>query len=132
MAPPVLFDEIDERFQIARSTIPGAGLGLFAKIPLAAGERLMIRGATIRSGSIADQCTAYADLYKIRVGPYLLIPIGFAAMINHSDDRYNLDRHLEDTCGWLVTNQAVSAGEELFIKYSEFALNQFPIDKQSP
>jgi hypothetical protein len=114
MAPPVLFDEIDERFQIARSTIPGAGLGLFAKIPLAAGERLMIRGVTIRSGSIADQCTAHADLYKFRVGPYLLIPIGFAAMINHSDDRYNLDRHLDDTCGWLVTNRAESAGEELF------------------
>lgn len=123
---PVLFEETDTRFKIAPSTIPGAGLGLFASIPLAEGERLMIHGIAIRPGSIADQCTAYANLYKIRVGPYLIIPSGFSAMVNHSETSPNLVREINDSaCGWFVTNRPVAAGEELFFCYNPYALDQF-------
>ncbi len=123
---PALFEETDTRFKIAPSTIPGAGLGLFAAIALTEGERLMIQGIAIKPGSIADQCTAYADLYKIRVGPYLVIPSGFSAMVNHSETDANLDK-LNDgsSCGWFVTNRFVEAGEELFFRYHPYALEQF-------
>ncbi len=123
---PALFEETDTRFKIAPSTIPGAGLGLFAAIPLAKGERLMVEGIAIRPGSIADHCTAYADFYKIRIGNYLIIPAGFSAMINHSGTDSNLDKvHDDSPCGWFVTNRSVEPGEELFFRYHPYALEQF-------
>jgi len=123
---PALFEETDTRFKIGPSTIAGAGLGLFAAIALAEGERLMIEGIAIRPGSIADQCTKYADQYKIRIGPYLMIPSGFSAMVNHSETDANLDKvHDDSPCGWFVANRSVEAGEELFFRYHPYALEQF-------
>jgi hypothetical protein len=124
--PPALFEETDRRFKIGPSTIAGAGLGLFAAIALTEGERLMIQGIAIKPGSMADQCTAYADLYKIRIGTYLIIPSGFSAMVNHSETDANLDKvHDDSPCGWFVTNRSVEAGEELFFRYHPYALEQF-------
>src|SRR5204863_8672919 len=80
----VILDESDTRFYVAPSTIPGAGQGLFAGASLAAGERLAVLGVLVRGGSASDQCTGFADEYKLRVGDYLLIPCGLAAMANHS------------------------------------------------
>ena len=62
------FHEDDHRFSIDRSTIPGAGNGLFANEPLAEGDRLEVIGPLIRAETPSDLCTAYADRHKFRVG----------------------------------------------------------------
>ena len=69
---PALFEETDTRFKIAPSTIPGAGLGLFAAIALTEGELLMIQGIAIKPGSVADQCTPYISIVSLsntRINP---------------------------------------------------------------
>src|SRR5262249_51380241 len=70
--------ESDIRFVIAESTVPGAGRGLFARIPLEPGEVLPVTGVLVEAGSVANDCTRYADAYKFRVGEgLLLIPVGY-------------------------------------------------------
>ena len=41
-------------------------------------------GVLVRRESVADRCTHFADHHKFLVGDKLLIPVGFAGMINHS------------------------------------------------
>ena len=89
-----IVEERDGWFSIRPSTIPGAGLGLFAKVPLPKGARLEVRGVSITANSTADRCTRYADAYKFRVGRQLLIPLGYAALVNHSA-RPNLKKVVE-------------------------------------
>ena len=79
-----MLDEQDDRFYVGPSRIPGAGDGLFSRVPLRAGDRLAVIGVTIRTDSHADRCTRYADQHKYRVGDTLVIPVGFGAMVNHS------------------------------------------------
>ena len=74
----------DERFYVAPSTIPGAGKGLFARVPLREGDSLEVIGVFVPAGSVSDACSGYADRYKFRVGDLLLVPLGFAGMVNHS------------------------------------------------
>ena len=79
-----MLDEQDDRFYVGPSRIPGAGDGLFSRVPVRAGDRLVVIGVTIRADSHADRCTRYADQYKYRVGDTLVIPVGYGAMVNHS------------------------------------------------
>ncbi len=85
----ILMEEKDDRFYIKESTIPNAGMGLFAKVPIKAGSILPIRGIQVQSGSMVDQCTAYARDYKFaacdRKTNRYIVPLGFAGMINHAD-----------------------------------------------
>src|SRR5262249_15243493 len=118
-------DETDPRFFVADSTIAGAGRGLFARIDLAAGESLRVVGVLIASGSVADDCTRFADAYKFRVGDYLLIPTGYAALVNHSKARANLEKVVTGHEVFLRTTRPVAAGEELFFCYSEYAQERF-------
>ena len=112
--------EKDNRFYIGDSTVPGAGKGLFAKVPIAQGERLWVLGAMIRADSVSDQCTAYADAYKFRVGDDLLIPLGYGAMVNHSADP-NLEKVVEGEQVYLRALRPIREGEELLFCYSEQA-----------
>ena len=57
----VMLDENDDRFYAAPSTLSGAGRGLFARVPLRAGERLAVVGVLVRRDSDADRYTAFAD-----------------------------------------------------------------------
>jgi hypothetical protein len=91
-----LIEENDTRFYIKESTIPGAGLGVFAKCPLKTGDFLEIIGAQVEVGSIADQCTHFADKYKfaatgkIKGGKRVIehtrkiVPFGYGGMVNHA------------------------------------------------
>lgn len=85
-----LIEENDDRFYITTSTIPNAGLGCFAKVPLKAGDWIEVIGAYVKKGSPADRCTHYAHNYKFMgsegVNTYYIIPFGYAGMINHSED----------------------------------------------
>lgn len=77
----MISNESDARFTIAKSTIKGAGKGLFAKTLIPKGDKLEVLGVLVPAKSLADQCTTYADAYKFRIGKYLLIPTGLGALL---------------------------------------------------
>jgi len=116
--------ETDQRFHISRSTIPYAGNGLFAAVDLPAGAMLEVVGLCIEPGSITDTCTSWADEYKIRFGDILIMPTGFAGMINHSE-RPNLRKITDNERFYFRIENAIPAGGELFFEYSHYAVNRF-------
>jgi len=120
----VILDEPDERFYAAPSTLPGAGRGLFARVPLRAGERLAVVGVLVRRDSAADHYTDFADEYKFRAGDYLLIPCGVAGMANHSAQP-NLEKVVEGDEIFLELLRDVAAGEELCFAYSAYARERY-------
>lgn len=119
-----IFDETDSRFYLDQSTISGAGTGLFSAHELPAGEMIRALGCYLIPDSQLDQCTAYADEYKLRVDDLLLIPVGPAAMVNHSDSP-NLEKVIVDRCLYFRTLRDIRKNEELFIRYSDYALTRF-------
>ena len=121
-------EETDDRFYAGPSRTPGAGQGLFARVPLRAGDRLKVIGVLVRRDSDADRYTAFADEYKLRVGDeYLLIPCGVAAMTNHAAQP-NLVKVVEGKELFLELLRNVDAGEELCFSYSEFAKTRYGIE----
>ncbi len=118
--------ETDDRFEVRPSAIPGAGLGLFARVPLAAGDFLRVVGVLIDADSVADRCTHFADEHKYRVGDRLLIPVGFGAMANHSDAP-NAEKVIEGDEVRLRFTRPIAAGEEIVWRYSEYARKRFGI-----
>lgn len=118
-------NETDARFTIGPSRIPGAGDGLFAAQPLKTGDTLIAIGIRIDRDSLADRCTAYADAYKFRIGDQLLIPIGFAGMVNHSSDAPNLEKVIDGHELILRTRRDIAPGEELLFEYSQYAQDRF-------
>jgi len=119
-------NENEERFYVGESTIPGIGKGLFAKVPLLAGDRLPVLGVLIPADSPSDACTHYADRHKFRIGDQLLIPVGFAAMVNHSACP-NMEKIIEGESIHLRVLREVSPGEELFFTYSREARERLHI-----
>jgi hypothetical protein len=122
----VILDEADERFYAAPSTIPGGGQGLFARVPLRAGDRLAVLGVLVPRDSASDRYTAFADEYKLRVGDCLLIPCGIAALSNHSSQP-NLAKVVEGESVFLELLRDVDAGEELCFAYSGYARERYGI-----
>ena len=120
----MMLDEPDDRFYAAPSTIPGAGRGLFARVPLQAGDRLEVVGVLVRRGSASDGYTSFADEYKFRAGDYLLIPCGIAAMANHSSQP-NLEKVVDGEAVFLQLRRDVETGEELCFAYSDYALERY-------
>ena len=118
---PLIELPADDRFEVRPSAVPGAGLGVFARVPLPAGAELEVVGVLVRRGSPADRCTHFADRHKFRVGAdLLLIPVGPGGMVNHSPEP-NLER--VELPGRVVLRavRPVAAGEELFFAYSDAA-----------
>ena len=122
----VILDEPETRFYVAPSTIPGAGRGLFARVPLKAGDRLAVLGVLVPRGSASDRYTSFADEYKFRAGDYLLIPCGIAAMANHSSQP-NVAKVIDGEAVFLELTHDVAAGEELCFTYSEYARERYGI-----
>lgn len=120
----VIMNETDDRFYVDDSTIPGIGKGLFAKVPLQADDRLAVIGVLVPADSDSDLCTHYADEHKFRVGSQLLIPLGFAAMANHSSNP-NLEKIVEGERVYLQLLRGIQVGEELFFTYSSYAQDRF-------
>ena len=123
----MILDEPDQRFYAAPSTLPGAGRGLFARVPLRAGDRLAAVGVLVRRDSDADRFTAFADEYKFRAGDYLLIPCGVAGMANHSAQP-TLEKVIEGDSVFLQVLRDVEAGEELCFSYSDYARARYGIE----
>ena len=123
----MIIDEPDDRFYVGPSTIPGAGQGLFARVPLRTGTRLAVIGVLVRRGSASDRYTRFADEYKFRAGDHLLIPFGIAAMANHSSQP-NLDKVVDGEALFLELQHDVDAGAELCLAYSDYARGRYRID----
>ena len=123
----MVLDERDDRFCAAASTIPGAGRGLFARVPLKAGDRLQVIGVRVRRDSLCDGYTAFADAYKFRVGDDLLIPCGVAALANDSPEP-NLSKVIDGKVLFLELLRDVDAGDELCFTYSDYARERYARD----
>jgi len=120
----MIVDETDDRFYVAESRIPGAGQGLFARHALAAGDRFEVIGALVRSGSVSDQCTHYADHYKVLAGDgLLLVPMGYGSLVNHSQTP-NLEKVIEDQRVFFRALRPITTGEELCFRYSDTGLER--------
>ena len=126
-AKKMVLVDTDLRFYTAPSTIPAAGMGLFAKVPLAVGDELLVVGFLLASGSIEDECTRYADAYKFRVGDQLLVPCGYAGMVNHSSQIANMEKVIVGETVYLRTSRSIDANEELFYCYSSYAQERFQL-----
>lgn len=124
MKKALVASEKDPRFQVRKSRIPGAGLGLFAKVRLKKGALLEVSGVLIARNSAADRCTRYADPYKFRVGRRLLIPTGYGGMVNHSRAP-NMEKVFRKDGVQLRTLRTISPGEELFFTYTGYARKRF-------
>ena len=122
----MILDEPDPRFYAAPSTVPGAGRGLFARVSLKTGDRLAVIGVLVRRDSASDRYTAFADEYKFRVGDYLLIPCGVAALANHSSEP-NVGKVVEGDAVFLELLRDVDAGEELCFAYTEYARERYGV-----
>lgn len=114
----------DHRFEVRESTISGAGRGLFAALNLEPGERLEVLGPRVTAESLEDQCTAFADGYKFRMGDHLIIPLGISGMANHSETP-NLKKVIEGNRIYLEISRPILAGEELFLHYAPRARIHF-------
>jgi len=119
-------DETDDRFELRPSTIPGAGLGVFARVDLPAGATLEVLGVRVKRESLSDHCTHFADHHKFRIGDELLIPLGFGGLVNHSTNP-NLDKVIDGVRVSFRANRQIAAGEEVFFRYPDAALERFGI-----
>lgn len=119
-----MLSELDTHFYIAASTVDGAGDGLFAAEPLRIGDRLRVIGVLVDRDSAADRCTDFADAHKIRVGNSLLIPVGWAAKVNHHHDP-NTRKVVDGDDAFLEVVRPVAKDEEIFFRYHEYATNRF-------
>jgi hypothetical protein len=118
-------NETDPRFYLADSTIPGGGNGLFAKVPLAQGDRFTVIGVLIERDTETDKCTHFADQHKLRIGEkFLLIPLGYGGMVNHSSTP-NMEKVVEGTDLYMSALRNIEAGEELFFSYHPYAQERF-------
>ena len=95
----ILVEETDDRFYIKESTVPNAGWGLFARVPLSKGGWLEIIGIQVKTASLSDKCTHYADNYKFAANGKLtsrgerivehtrkIVPLGYGGIVNHAPD----------------------------------------------
>ena len=119
--------EPNRSFYIARSAIVGAGRGLFARTALAAGSRLEVEGTLIRANSLSDRSTRYADAYKFRIGEFLLIPMGFGGMLNHSATP-NMEKNIRGTRLYMRALHGIEKGAELLFTYSKYAQKRFGLE----
>lgn len=138
--------ETDLRYYIDRSTIQGAGLGLFAKEALKAGDCLEVIGVLV--SGLSEKCSKYADRYKFLAPDKksVIVPLGFAGMVNHTEDKAR--QNVEIWCmekNYMKRSQHatqivygflrdIAAGEELLghygDEYSQF-LGQFLKDSKT-
>lgn len=86
----ITIEETDDRFYISESTLPDAGRGLFAKVPIKKGDHLEIIGVQVKAGSIANACTEFGNKYKFAANAKkkeIVIPMGYGGIVNHAPEK---------------------------------------------
>lgn len=127
---PARIEEADDRLYVAESTIRRAGRGLFAKVPLERNESIEVIGMLVAAKSAADRCTAYADAYKFQVGRYLLVPMGYGGMANHSSSP-NMEKIIRGPRVYLRALRRIEKDEELLFAYSAYAQKRFKLRRRA-
>jgi hypothetical protein len=97
---------------------------VFAQVALVAGDELEVVGVLVLADSVSDRCSHYADQHKVRVGDYLLIPLGYGGIINHSSDP-NMEKVIDANRVFLRALRPIDVGEELLWQYSAYAQERF-------
>jgi hypothetical protein len=97
------------------------GEGLYERLT----DRLYLRVDEVDEIDAQEVCTRFADAYKFRAGDRLLIPAGYAGLVNHSKARANLEKVVAGHEVFLRVTRPVAAGEELFFCYSDYAQERF-------
>ena len=128
------FHENDDRFYIKKSTISGAGKGLFSRKKIYRDEKLIIKGVLVEKDSPADFCTTFSNSYKfaasltllpngdIDTGKFFIIPLGYAGMVNHMDEESKRNVQIEYFSNYEVAYvflRDVEKDEEIFGNYGE-------------
>ncbi len=116
-------NEDDPRFCLKKSTIQGAGLGVFTLVPLREGDCLEVIGVRVKPESVADRCSPFADRHKFLRADWLIIPLGYAGMVNHSAQP-NMVRCEKGDKLFLQALRDIAADEELFHAYNDAALRR--------
>jgi SET domain-containing protein len=129
--PPALLKEQDDRFYVGTSTIPDAGQGLFARVPLAPGAALEVIGVLVARESVSDRCSHYTDPYKFRMNGALLIPVGYGAMVNHAVEA-NVEQLVDGGRLYLRALRSIAAGEEILLTYGGDATQRFKAPLKTP
>lgn len=128
-----IVEETDLRFGLLASTMPDAGTGCFAKVDLKKDDWIEVIGVYVKRGGPADKCTHYAARYKFAGNDnqdMYIVPMGYAGMINHTDDESLQNVKLEFCRGLAKKSQDagqviyrfqrdIKAGEELLGFYGE-------------
>jgi hypothetical protein len=94
----IIISETDPRFYIKDSSIEGAGSGVFSQKKIQKGNYLEIIGVMVKSDSTAHACTQYANKYKFASNEEIthqIVPMGFAAIINHAIDQKEQNVEIE-------------------------------------
>lgn len=113
----IFLEETDHRFYIDHSTLPNAGKGLFAKEKIQKGDRINILGVSLKRRDISDFCTEYANRHKYSYKDLVIIPVGYAAMINFHPEKNSENVfviHTEQEI-YLEVIKDVNIDEELFL-----------------
>lgn len=126
-------NETDSRFCLQESSIPHAGLGVFAKEKLKKGDFLEVIGVQVPATNLMNACTHYAISYKFAARKdnpdRNIIPMGFGGMVNHAIDGIGMNcklmyhkgppRQPDAGQAILMFLRDIEAGEELLHYYSD-------------
>jgi SET domain-containing protein len=128
----IFIEEKDERFYIDVSSIPNAGYGVFAKVPIKKGDWMEIVGILVKRGGIADVCTHYARRYKFsgKTNDAKIVPMGYAGIVNYIDDPKKQNCEIKRIPGLKKKNEHssemvyyfirdIGVGEEILGNYGE-------------
>lgn len=129
----IIVEEKDLRYRIGPSTLPNAGDGLFASVLLPKGDWLEVIGVLVLKDGPADQSTKYARRYKFNgseKGNANIVPLGYAGLVNHTDDPLQRNVQIEYVPGLAKRSQHaaqivyrflrdIQPGEELLGHYGD-------------
>ena len=110
-----IIEETDKRFELMASSIPNAGMGCFATEDLKKGDHIEVIGVYVKRGGPADKCTGYASRYKFSGNNKQdthIVPMGYAGMINHTNDKKLQNVALEYVPG--LAKRSSDAGQVIY------------------
>ena len=118
---------LEKELEIRTSTIPDAGKGLFTKIPISKGTRIVEYKGTVTTWDVVKDDPTNSYIYFLKPNHVIDArhhPRSFARYINdarglvRSKSRTNNAQFVNDGLRvYIVATRDIQAGEELFVEY---------------
>ena len=117
-------EEQDTRFYIKESTIPGAGVGIFAKVDIKKNDFLRVVGVVIAENTVA--ALIMREIKPIKIYSFnnpqilgTLIPAGWGALVNHTDNEEKRNCEITPIGGdvYYIFTKDVNKDEEVLGNY---------------